>query len=181
MTPIQIVAASINRERSRAGLSLSQLAKRAGIAKSTLFSLETGVGNPSIETLWSVAHALNVPVSRLMDVPRPNIQLIRAHDGQAAASDQGNYLAALLSASPPNTRRDIYRLAVQPGEPKISDPHLPGTVEHMVITAGRALAGPVGDPVELGPNDYLMYPGDAPHLFEALEQNTSALLILETV
>ena len=181
MTPIEIVATSVQRERSRAGLSLSQLAKRAGVAKSTLFSLETGAGNPSIETLWSIAQALEVPVSRLMEAPRATVQLVRAGDGAPAASEKGNYLATLLSACPPNARRDVYRLVVRPGEPKISEPHPPGTVEHLVLTAGRALAGPADQPVELGPNDYLRYPADAPHIFEALEPETMAVLLIEMV
>ena len=39
------LAAAIRRERERVGLSLSELAKRAGVAKSTLSQLEAGTGN----------------------------------------------------------------------------------------------------------------------------------------
>ena len=35
-------------------ISLTELARRAGLAKSTLSQLEAGTGNPSIETLWSL-------------------------------------------------------------------------------------------------------------------------------
>src|SRR5256885_15741486 len=69
--PIAVIAASIRRERERAGLSLSELAKRAGIAKSTLSQLESGLGNPSVETLWALGGALGVPFSRLGDPPHP--------------------------------------------------------------------------------------------------------------
>ena len=55
---ISLIAASIRRERDRSGLSLTELAKRAGIAKSTLSQLESGVGNPSVETLWALGVAL---------------------------------------------------------------------------------------------------------------------------
>ncbi|MFC7640091.1 helix-turn-helix domain-containing protein [Streptosporangium lutulentum] len=58
-----LIAASVRRERDRAGLSLTELAKRAGIAKSTLSQLESGVGNPSVETLWGLGAALGVPFS----------------------------------------------------------------------------------------------------------------------
>ena len=46
--------AGLRRERERVGLSLSELAKRAGIAKSTLSQLESASGNPSVETLWAL-------------------------------------------------------------------------------------------------------------------------------
>ena len=52
--PLGLIARSIRRERERVGLSLSELAKQAGIAKSTLSQLESGTGNPSVETLWAL-------------------------------------------------------------------------------------------------------------------------------
>ena len=52
--PIEIISQSIARERKKAGLSLAEIARRAGIAKSTLSQLEAGQGNPSIETLWAI-------------------------------------------------------------------------------------------------------------------------------
>lgn len=64
---IGLISVSIRRERERGGLSMAELARRAGIAKSTLSQLESGAGNPSVETLWALAVALNVPFSRLVD------------------------------------------------------------------------------------------------------------------
>ena len=61
MKPIQTISTSIQRERKRAGLSLSQLAKQSNIAKSTLSQLEGGSGNPSIETLWALAKTIGYP------------------------------------------------------------------------------------------------------------------------
>jgi hypothetical protein len=54
-----------------------------------------------------------------------------------------------------------------------------GPVEHLVLGAGRVLAGPSDDPVELGPGDYIRYPGDVPHVFQALEPGTSGVLVQE--
>ncbi len=45
--PISVIAKSLVRERLRTGLSLAEIARRAGIAKSTLSQLESGNGNPS--------------------------------------------------------------------------------------------------------------------------------------
>ncbi|WP_432865234.1 helix-turn-helix domain-containing protein [Microbispora rosea] len=178
---ITLIAASIRRERERAGLSLTELAKRAGIAKSTLSQLESGAGNPSVETLWALGVALGVPFSRLVDPPRPAVRVIRAGEGPATYSEQASYAATLLASCPPHARRDLYRISAQPGPPRTSDPHMPGTVEHLLIGAGRALAGPAEEPVELGPGDYIAYPGDAPHVFEALEPGTTAVIVMEHI
>jgi transcriptional regulator with XRE-family HTH domain len=177
--PIDVVAASVRRERGRVGLSLAELARRAGMAKSTLSQLEAGAGNPSLETLWALSVALDVPFARLVDPPRPQVQVVRAGQGPSVASERADYAATLLTACPPHARRDVYRVLVQPGPARVSDPHMPGVVEHVVLASGRARVGLSEDPVDLHPGDYVAYPGDHPHVFEALQADTSAVLVSE--
>jgi transcriptional regulator with XRE-family HTH domain len=177
--PIELLGASLRRERERVGLSVSELAKRAGLAKSTLSQLENGVGNPSLETLWSLAMTLGVPVSQLIGQSRQPVNVIRANEGISAASELANYVATLLASCPPRAQRDIYRIKAQPGEPRRSKAHMPGTVEHVVICSGRAMLGPVDAPVELVAGDYISYPADTPHIFEACVADTTAVMLIE--
>jgi transcriptional regulator with XRE-family HTH domain len=177
--PLEAIARSLHRERARLGLSLSELARRAGIAKSTLSQLEAGTGNPSVETLWALGVALDVPFSRLVEPLQSVVQVIRAGQGPAVFSEQSQYVATLLSACPPGARRDLYLISADPGEPRWSAPHMAGVVEHAVISAGRAELGPVDDPLELGVGDYIAYPGDVPHVFRALLPGTLAVMIAE--
>jgi quercetin dioxygenase-like cupin family protein len=107
------------------------------------------------------------------------VQVIRAGEGPAVGSEQSDYRATLLAASPPGVRRDVYSVAAEPGTRRSSEPHPPGVVEHVVISAGRALAGIADEPVELHPGDYICYPGDVPHVFQALEPGTRAVLVSE--
>ncbi|MER6028600.1 XRE family transcriptional regulator [Streptomyces sp. NPDC001851] len=177
--PLEWIAASLKRERTRAGLSLSELAKRAGIAKSTLSQLEAASGNPNVETLWALAVALGVPFSALVEPPVPSVQVIRAGEGPAVAAAHADFVATLLSASPPSARRDIYRLSAEPGAARVSEPHIPGTVEHLIVSSGRVKAGPAGEEAELGPGDYMTYRGDVPHSYEALEPGTTFVLVMQ--
>jgi transcriptional regulator with XRE-family HTH domain len=177
--PLELIAASLRRERARTGLSLTEVARRAGIAKSTLSQLESGTGNPSLETLWAICVALDAPFSRLLDPPRPHLQVIRADEGPTVSAVQADYQATLLAACPPGVRRDIYRILAEPGPARTSEPHGPGVLEHVVLSVGRALVGAASDPVELGPGDYICYQGDVPHIFEALEPQTRAVLLSE--
>jgi transcriptional regulator with XRE-family HTH domain len=176
-----MIAVALRRERRRAGLTLSEVARRAGISKSTLSQLESGAGNPSLETLWALCITLNIPFSQLVDPPMPRTQLIRASEGPAIFSAQAEYQATLLSACPPGARRDIYRVAAEPGSQRTSEPHLPGVVEHVIVSTGRALVGVAREPLELRPGDYAAYPADVPHVFRALEPGTQAVLVSENV
>lgn len=178
--PRDVIAASLRRERARANLTLTEAARRAGIAKSTLSQLESGAGNPSLETLWALCVALEIPFGRLIDPPRLRVQVIRAGEGPAVPSEQGDYQATLLAACQPGARCDVYRVVAVPGRQRLSKPHLPGAVEHVYLAAGRALVGVAEAPVELNPGDYVRYPGDVPHVFEALQPGTHAILVSES-
>ncbi|MGH3432184.1 MAG: helix-turn-helix domain-containing protein [Thermocrispum sp.] len=179
--PLAAIARSLRRERERTGQSLSELAKQAGIAKSTLSQLESGSGNPSVETLWALSVALDVPFARLVDSARPKVQLIRKGEGPMVFSERADYVAAVLSSCPPGARRDLYLITAEPGSVRESEPHMPGVVEHVVLCTGRARLGPTDDQVDLSPGDYIAYPGDIPHVYEALEPGTTAVLVSEHV
>ena len=173
------IARSLRRERESAGLSVSELARRAGISKATVSQLENGSGNPSVETLWALGVALGVPFATLVDQPASGPTLIRLEDLHAVPAAAAHYSATLLSASPPGARRDLYLIQAEPGAPRRSEPHHAGTTEHVVLLSGAALVGPVDAVIALRPGDYLSYPGDAPHIFEATEPGTRAVLISE--
>ena len=177
--PLAVIAASLRRERERANLSLTELARRAGLAKSTLSQLEAGTGNPSVETLWALGVALGVPFSRLVEPAAPPVRVVRAGQGPRVPSEQANYTGTLLSAGAPHARRDLYVIELEPGKVRHADAHIPGSVEHLVVGAGRIRTGPVEQPVELGPGDYASFAGDLPHSYEALAKGSWAVLVME--
>ena len=177
--PLATIAAALRRERERAGISIAELARRAGLAKSTLSQLEAGTGNPSIETLWSLGVALGVPFSRLVEPLETQVRVIRAGEGPRLRADEADFVATLLAAGSPHTRRDLYVMELEPGPARDAAAHIPGSVEHIVVGGGRIRTGPDGDTVELGPGDYITFPGDVPHHYEALEPGTWAVLVME--
>ncbi len=177
--PLAVIAASLRRERERAGLSLSELAKRAGLAKSTLSQLESGAGNPSVETLWALGVALGVPFSRLVEPIAAPVRVVRAGEGPRIPSDHAHYAGTLLSAGAPHARRDVYIIELEPGRARQAEPHIPGSVEHLIVAAGRIRTGPDDQLVELGPGDYATFAGDVPHSYQALAEGSWAVLVME--
>jgi transcriptional regulator with XRE-family HTH domain len=177
--PLDTIAVALRRERERLGVSLAELARRAGVAKSTLSQLEAGSGNPSVETLWALAVVLDVPFSRLVDPPAPVVRVVRAGEGLALRSDHSPFTGTLLAACPPGARRDLHVITAEPGPPRAADAHIRGTTEHLLATAGRWRAGPTGAEVELAPGDYACFPGDQPHTYQATEPGTTGVLLME--
>ena len=68
-TPAQLLAAGIRQRRLRAFLTQEDLARRAGVHRDTIRSLEHGLHRPTPRTVARVAAALETPPDRLVDDP----------------------------------------------------------------------------------------------------------------
>ena len=78
----EVIAANLRRLRTARRMSLATLASRADVAKATLANLEQGRGNPTIETLWSLALGLGVAFSDLLEDRREtSTVIVRAQQG----------------------------------------------------------------------------------------------------
>lgn len=75
---LALVGPRLRRIRDQRGLTLTQVADRTGISKSTLSRLETGQRRPSLELLLPLAQIYRVPVDDLVGAPEvgdPRVRL----------------------------------------------------------------------------------------------------------
>lgn len=172
-----MLGTNLRARRDEQGISLSELARRSGIAKGTLSQLESGAGNPTIETVFSLSNALGVPVSSLLNEPPPSdLVLVRSTDLDVLSGDAVD-LRMLRRLENPGALLEIYDQQIRPGTVQHSDGH-PGT-EHHVILAGRLRITAQGRPQELGPGDYLAFRANTVHEYEALDGLVRSVLLLE--
>ncbi|MFJ2114801.1 MULTISPECIES: helix-turn-helix domain-containing protein [unclassified Streptomyces] len=165
-----VVARNVRLLREQRGLSLTRLAREAGLAKQTLSNLEQGTGNPTVDTLFSIATALGVPVTRLvaereqvMTVQRGSDVVWKEHQGFKSRALDHLYGSGVI---------ENYLMRVAPdrdGTGKPTEPHPVGTLEHLYVISGRVRVGPADSPVELATGDFVRYPGDRPHVYQSLE------------
>ena len=86
----QALARNLKRKRLERAISLSELARASGVSKATLSGLERGNGNPSVDTVWALADALNVPFGELFDENDDDVvQVRRIADAQVVTSERG--------------------------------------------------------------------------------------------
>ena len=62
----------VREHRVAAGLSQEALAERCGVDRKSISRMETGAFSPRLDSVFSVAEALDIPVSELFDVVRPD-------------------------------------------------------------------------------------------------------------
>jgi transcriptional regulator with XRE-family HTH domain len=58
---------AIKHQRSELGISQDELARRSGLQRTYISDLERGTRNPSVGSIQKIAHALQVPVSKLFE------------------------------------------------------------------------------------------------------------------
>ena len=175
---VRTVAANVRSLRREAGMTLAELAAAADLGKSTLAQLESGRGNPSVETLWAIAAALEVPFARLIEEQRPPLRVVRAADVPAMRSAEApGWAGRMLAAADRRGTFDLYSLDIEAGSTRHADAHHAGVVEHLVVVVGRLIAGPQSGPVELRAGDMLTFGADVPHVYEALEDVHAVLLM----
>src|SRR3954447_2625938 len=175
---VRTVAANIRALRRDAGLTLAELAAASNLGKSTLAQLESGKANPSVETLWAIAAALQVPFAQLVEEQRAPLRVVRARDVPAMRSAEApGWAGRLLSGSQRRGRFELYALDLEQGTVRHADAHHSGVEEHLVVVTGRLRIGPQGSPVELGQGDLVTFAADVPHVYEALETTHSVLLM----
>lgn len=162
------LAQNLRRRRLERAVSLSELARTAGISKATLSGIERGVGNPSVDTVWALAQALAIPFGDLFDdVGDDVIQVRRMQDAQIVAEEEG-YVGRRLLSRQGRGGLELYVMDLDEGTKRDSKAHSPGVIEHVIIVSGCAEVGPVGEATELVEGDCMTFSADRPHSYRVV-------------
>jgi transcriptional regulator with XRE-family HTH domain len=154
----RIVGERLRAARRERGLSVGALADAAGVGKGSLSEIENGTRNPTLGTLYSLAGALGVPLAILLA-------------GQAGARIASPGIEARLL--------DVSRDGDQTVEiSHRSVSHGPGVVEQLMVTAGRARVGRVGEETEIGPGEAAQWVSDVGHTYTALGAAPAELVLV---
>ncbi|MEU8587336.1 XRE family transcriptional regulator [Streptomyces sp. NPDC048664] len=171
------LAVNLRRARTERGLSISELSRRSAIGKATLSQLESGTGNPTIETVFSLSRVLEVAISDLLDATPPaGPTVVRAAEVEAL-SGEGVDLRPLRRIEAGDAVFEVFDQRVRADRRQDSLGHV-GT-EHTIVQAGRLGVRVEGREVELGPGDYVAFDATLPHAYTALDGEVRSVLLLQ--
>ncbi|MGU3293137.1 helix-turn-helix domain-containing protein [Williamsia sp. M5A3_1d] len=169
MEPTSISAAVGERVRllrGRAGLSLSELARRSGVGKSSLSDLEAGRRNPTIETLYALCTPLGVPMTALT--------------AASIRTDSGGMTSVTLDVRElPDATVEVFRLEFIGGAEHTSPGHVAGVTEHLTVVAGELHVGPVENTTHLRSGESHTWRSDTPHRY-ATRGPAEAIVVIRT-
>jgi transcriptional regulator with XRE-family HTH domain len=181
---VKVVGANLRAARTQHGLSLSETARRAGIGKGTLSELEAGRRNPTLETLYALATVLDVPLGRLLVAEAEGAAESAVVINRASIADLSGrtvdvqLMDRVLSGG---QRLEVYRLHVRAGGRYVSAAHRPRVIEQILVHSGNLVVGPEPEPQTLGPGDYIRFDGGVDHVYQALDDDVTATLVMRYV
>ncbi|MGW8374973.1 XRE family transcriptional regulator [Streptomyces sp. ODS28] len=175
---LRTVAHNVRAARTRAGLSLEELARRAQVSKGALVGLEKAQGNPNLATLVRLADTLGISVSDLMQGPPEGRVRVVAADGVAPlwTGEKGSRARLMLTTSGP-APVEVWRWSLEPGEEYPSHPHQAGVVETVSVTAGRMVLVVDGAEHTVKAGQTATFDGDAPHGYRGAGTGTCHLIM----
>ena len=177
------VGGKLRRLREDNGLTLAQLAKRAGLDESALRNYEDGRAVPSLGELMNIASVLGVSIGHFFQtrIPDKRVEVVRAAERWTvkARSEAGgvlNYRYQSLSHGLTEKLMQPFIVEVPPGEDRALARSQHEGEEFLFLLAGVLEVEVGGDRHRLEPGDAIYYDSRQPHSLRALEGSTARLL-----
>lgn len=133
------VGATLQRLRLQRDLTLEDLSRTAGVSKSMLSQIEREKANPTIAVAWRLANALGVGIAELLSTAPKEVEPIRileSHETPTLPGAHAGYVLRILGPMELAGKFEWYELTLAPGGALVSNPHDPGTMEHLTLLHG---------------------------------------------
>ena len=181
--PTPALGKTIQRLRKAYNMSLGELSEQSGVAKSIISQIERNETNPTLSTVYRLSRALDTSIDEVLrpesgeafldHQQRSGIPILESQDG----------LCRLAIAGPLNLVDYIqwYDFQARKGGLLESDPHPPGTVEHLYLLRGEVEVTAGGEARRVKAGEAIRFRGDLPHKIVnvgAEDANASMVLVL---
>ena len=144
----------VRTRRKELRLSQSDLAERTGMTASFISQVERGVTSPSIDSLYKISKALNVPVFHFLLEPDVKSPVVRHHERTRITWPWSGQELTFQLLTPSTSRKlEAYMTEWEPGEPRSFTGFGDTTEEFVYVLQGQL-------EIRLGEDAYLLGPGD---------------------
>ncbi len=149
--------------RAERAWSLQRAAEACGVSKAMLGQIERGESSPTVALLWRIAGGFGCALSDLLPPHAGAAAEVRDPRRVRARPASDAMLVAPLFAFDAALAFEVFELTLLPGYERVSEPHVAGVVEHVVVQRGSLEVLSDGCWVRLGEGEGLRLAGDREH------------------
>ena len=156
---------AVQRLRKSYGLSLADLSNQSGVAKSIISQIERNETNPTLSTIWRLAHALDVSIQSMLEGGEggPFIEHLNRGATPIFVSDDGLCRLAVTGWLKTVDWLQWYDFQADPGGVLESSAHARGSVECLSVLDGELEVDVGGALEQVRAGETLRYRCDRPH------------------
>lgn len=159
------VADNLKEIRKRKQLTLNEAARLTGVSRSMLSAIEKGETNPTIYVLWKIANGYKITFTSLIEDKKQVNQVIPADAAQPDVGEDGKYFTYLAFPFDDKRLFETYRVRIDRGGFRESEPHMPGTEEYITVFSGKLAVTAGDESFELNEGDSIHFLADVPHSY----------------
>jgi transcriptional regulator with XRE-family HTH domain len=175
------VGSNLRRLRVKRGLSMERLSLASGVSRGMLGQIELGKSVPTINVLWKIARALNVPFSALIQTPSDGgTTVLRNEDSRLLSSKDGRFTSRALFPFDQPRYVEFYLLGFACGTVENAPPHPPGTVENLIVHEGSVEIEVDHQVHRLGAGDAIQFVADVEHAYRNREGSAATAYLVIT-
>lgn len=168
------IGREVRRWRQTRALTLAQVGERSGLNVGYLSQIENGKAVPSLDALYAIARAIDVPVAWLFLDSAPVPRVVRSADRPCSVGPSG----ASLEEVDGGTARDVRILEVVVPAGASTGVHAHTGDEHHVVLSGRWRMTQGDITIEAAPGDYVAWDPTIPHDVECLGPEPGRILVI---
>ena len=156
---------TIQRLRKAYNMSLGDLSEHSGVAKSIISQIERNETNPTISTVWRLSKALDSSIDEVLknDDGSNFLDHQQGSSIPVLTSQDGKCTLAIIGALSVVDWLQWYDFRAAPGGELVSEPHQPGTVEHLSVLEGTLHVTVDDETRTVSKGETIRYRGDRPH------------------
>jgi transcriptional regulator with XRE-family HTH domain len=175
---LRTLAHNVRTARTRAGLSLDELGRRAKVSKGALVGLEKAQGNPNFATLVRLADTLGISVSALMEgSPEQRVRVVSADAVMPLWKGERGSEARLMLTTGGPAATEVWRWTLEPGEEYPSHPHQTGVTETVSVTTGEMILVVDDTEYPVTAGQTATFDADATHTYRGTGTRTCHLIM----
>ncbi len=176
------IGAVLHGIRQAQKLSLDKVAATSGVSKSMLSQIERDLTNPTFATLWRLANALGVTIEDLVRGTNRDrgIEVVAPQSVPSLTSTDSKCLVRILSPMELTGQYEWYEMRFAPRGELVSEPHEPGTIEHLTVADGRLSVESGSHRQELARGATAQYRADQPHAIRNLAARKARAFVVVT-
>lgn len=166
-----LIGTKLKEIRNSRNLSLDEVSKLTNVSKAMLGQIERGLSNPTVSTLWKIASGLKVSFSLFIEEIQDELVIVKQEDIVPIIESDKKMKLYPIFPFDANKGFEIFTIELEKGCHHISEPHVDGVEEYIIVTEGQIVMDIKGNDYILDKGKSIKFMANKPHIYKNITED----------